>query len=103
MRLTDYLREHKLTHAGFAAKIGATQAAVTRYVNGRRKPSLAKLILIERVTDGAVRVADFASATGLEEGAGTSDPASTPDTEIPADTPCKDFVGLTSGDETEAA
>lgn len=60
MRLTDYLREHKLTHTGFAAKIGATQAAVTRYVNGRRKPSLDKLLIIERVTGGAVQARDFA-------------------------------------------
>ncbi|MGU3664432.1 helix-turn-helix domain-containing protein [Methylobacterium sp. A49B] len=60
MRLTDYLREHKLTHTGFAAKIGATQAAVTRYVNGRRKPSLDKLLVIERVTGGAVQARDFA-------------------------------------------
>jgi len=61
MRLTDYLRQHELTHTEFAAMIGATQAAVTRYVNGRRKPSLDKLILIERVTAGAVRALDFAN------------------------------------------
>ncbi|SFL17903.1 helix-turn-helix domain-containing protein [Methylorubrum salsuginis] len=60
MTLTDYLREHGLTHAEFAAQIGATQAAVTRYANGRRKPSLAKIIRIESVTDGAVRAIDFA-------------------------------------------
>lgn len=61
MRLTDYLQKHELTHAQFAAQIGATQAAVTRYANGRRKPSLDKLILIESVTDGAVRAKDFVS------------------------------------------
>lgn len=62
MTLTDYLREHRLTHAEFASRIGATQAAVTRYANGRRKPSLDKIITIERVTGGAVRAIDFATS-----------------------------------------
>lgn len=61
MTLTDYLREHRLTHAEFATRIGATQAAVTRYANGRRKPNLDKIVLIERVTNGAVKAIDFAS------------------------------------------
>jgi transcriptional regulator with XRE-family HTH domain len=60
MRLTDYLCQHEIIHTEFAAQIGETQAAVTRYVNGRRKPSLDKLILIEWVTEGAVRALDFA-------------------------------------------
>ncbi|KIU33269.1 hypothetical protein SR39_13580 [Methylobacterium radiotolerans] len=62
MRLTDYLRQQKLTHSEFAALIGATQAAVTRYANGRRMPSLGKLIRIERATGGAVRAIDFMPA-----------------------------------------
>lgn len=61
MTLTAYLREHGLTHADFAARIGATQAAVTRYANGARKPSLDKIIAIERVTSGSVRAIDFIS------------------------------------------
>ncbi|MEG9524267.1 MAG: helix-turn-helix transcriptional regulator [Hyphomicrobiales bacterium] len=67
MRLTDYLRQHELTHTEFAAKIGATQAAVTRYVNGRRKPSLNKLLVIERVTEGAVQARDFADVPAPAE------------------------------------
>lgn len=59
MTLSDYLRAHKLTHAEFAARIGATQAAVTRYANGRRKPNLDKIIVIERETGGLVRAVDF--------------------------------------------
>jgi transcriptional regulator with XRE-family HTH domain len=62
MRLIDYLRQQKLTHAEFATRIGATQAAVTRYANGRRMPSLGKIIRIERETDGAVRAIDFMPA-----------------------------------------
>lgn len=59
MTLSDYLRAHSLTHAEFASRIGATQAAVTRYANGRRKPSLQKIIVIERETSGQVRAIDF--------------------------------------------
>lgn len=68
MRLTDYLQKHDLTHAQFAVQIGATQAAVTRYANGRRKPSLDKLVVIEAVTGGAVRAIDFLAESGAASG-----------------------------------
>jgi transcriptional regulator with XRE-family HTH domain len=67
MTLTAYLREHGITHADFAARIGATQAAVSRYANGTRKPSLDKIIPIESVTEGAVRAIDFATVPFIAE------------------------------------
>ncbi|MBA1156907.1 helix-turn-helix domain-containing protein [Microvirga mediterraneensis] len=59
MKLSQYLSETHQTHAQFALKIGATQAAVSRYASGKRKPNLAKLLRIERATGGKVRARDF--------------------------------------------
>lgn len=59
MRLKPYLTEHKVSPADFAAKIGVTYTAVSRYVSGARIPHRSVMARIERETKGAVTPNDF--------------------------------------------
>jgi predicted transcriptional regulator len=68
MKLSQYLSQAGLTHAQFAQKIGATQAAVSRYASGKRKPHLAKLLQIEKATGGKVRPRDFMDEVLVQTG-----------------------------------
>lgn len=66
MTLQDYLAEHRLTQAGFATRVGATQAAISRWVNGSRLPAWPHLVRINQATDGRVTPNDFlASAESI--------------------------------------
>lgn len=70
MTLDDFLKaEPKLSHAAFGQKIGVSQATVTRYANGKRKPSLAMALKIEEVTRRKVKVSDWLSDAAEREGA----------------------------------
>ena len=66
MKLADYLSTHRITHAEFAAKIGATQAAVSRYANGKRMPRQPLLWKIVQATQGRVTANDFMPAPELK-------------------------------------
>lgn len=62
MKLGDFLSEKTLSQAEFAALIGATQAAVSRYVAGSRMPRRNHLTRIREATAGAVTANDFVPA-----------------------------------------
>lgn len=62
MRLADYLSDHKIKDATFAAQIGVTRQAVGRYKFGERKPEWAILQRIANATEGHVTPNDFLDA-----------------------------------------
>ena len=62
MKLADYLVERQINHRAFAAQIGVSQAAVTRYVNGDRIPNRQTMRAIVTATDGRVTPNDFLAA-----------------------------------------
>ncbi len=66
MKLADYLSTHRITHAEFAATIGATQAAVSRYANGKRMPRQPLLRKIMQATQGRVTANDFMAIPSTE-------------------------------------
>lgn len=63
MTLDDFLSNEptKMSHAAFGEKIGATQATVSRYVNGDRFPSPEMIQKIVKATKGKVTAADLVS------------------------------------------
>jgi len=58
-KFKTYLTDQKIKHHEFAELIGTTQATVTRYVNGDRRPSVSTALKIEKVTKGKVKVSDW--------------------------------------------
>ncbi|WP_092574030.1 helix-turn-helix domain-containing protein [Rhizobium lusitanum] len=67
MTLDEYLRaqEPKISHADFAKRIGVEQAAVSRYVNGKRFPAPEIIRKIHEATNSAVTANDLLK--GFEE------------------------------------
>ena len=65
MRLLAYLQSNKISGADFARMIGASQAAVNRYCNGRRVPHAAMLLKIHEITRGQVTPNDFLLASAV--------------------------------------
>jgi len=59
MKLAEYLTEQKLTDEAFGTLVGMSQSQISRIKRGISRPSWDSLASIERVTDGAVRAADF--------------------------------------------
>lgn len=59
MTLTEYLKEHDLSPARFAADLAVSPSAVTRWIRGERRPDLESLAAIEKATKGKVGLADF--------------------------------------------
>lgn len=59
MTLAEYLARHNISQADFAAQIGATQAAVSRYASGARMPKAAHMASIRSATHGTVTADDF--------------------------------------------
>lgn len=59
MKLKTYLKKEGLTLREFAKKIGVTHAAIWKYSQGTRTPSLKNLKIIEKVTKGKVTYRDF--------------------------------------------
>jgi transcriptional regulator with XRE-family HTH domain len=59
MKLKTYLAKAHINQADFARLINASRASVTRWVLGNRRPEIAQMREIERVTKGQVRVKDF--------------------------------------------
>lgn len=59
MKLKTYLKTKSLSHSEFASLIDTTQASVTRYVNGKRRPSIEMIDRIDTVTKGKVKMRDW--------------------------------------------
>jgi len=59
MKLRDYLSSRGLTTADFAALIGVSQASVSRYASGARRPEWNVLTRIVKATDGLVTANDW--------------------------------------------
>ena len=64
MKIADYLKEHNLTDAEFARKIGVTRAMVGRYRKGTAIPEIVTALRIEKATGKEVRAVDL---IGIEE------------------------------------
>lgn len=59
MKLSEWLQSENISQRAFAARVGASPAAVTRWVSGARKPRFDQATRIAAVTSGAVTAADF--------------------------------------------
>lgn len=59
MTLKKYLKRRKQTAVAFAAEIGVSSPAVTRWCRGERCPGLLSMRKIERATKGKVKDDDF--------------------------------------------
>ncbi len=59
MTLEKYLAQTDTSQEDFAALIGASQAAVSRYVSGKRFPTRRMIGRISDVTKGMVAPADW--------------------------------------------
>lgn len=59
MRLRQYLDEHSISVAEFAAQIGVTVQAVYRYLDGDRLPERRIMEQIKEATGGTVTPNDF--------------------------------------------
>lgn len=68
MTLDEYLRSKRLTHEQFAALVGCTRAAVTRWLSGSRAPSPRWVAIILKKTRNAVSVQDLRSVASVGPG-----------------------------------
>ena len=74
MTLRQYLALHHIKQSSFAAGIGISQAAVSRYCS-QRMPVAEMLLAIARATGGAVTANDFMTEDYLNCGVGVPDTA----------------------------
>lgn len=59
MKLSDWLKQEKMTQAQFAELIGSDQGHVSDLVRGKMRPRLENVVRIEKSTRGAVTAADW--------------------------------------------
>ena len=59
MDLKSYLAANRLSYRDFGAKIGVDHSQVSRWISGRRFPSLQMALAIEKTTDGQVMPKDL--------------------------------------------
>jgi len=59
MKLSDYLKKHKLTHGAFADVVGVARPFITNISNGKKNPSLALVHKIQVATKGDVTFEDL--------------------------------------------
>ncbi len=59
MTLEQYLSENSESEAAFGMRVGASQAAVNRWVHGIRTPSRKFILAINEATQGVVTPADW--------------------------------------------
>ncbi|MGE0190275.1 MAG: helix-turn-helix transcriptional regulator [Steroidobacteraceae bacterium] len=59
MKLKKYLKDHSITQEEFGRRIGVKRLAVSRYLNGTRKPSSRTAMLIVKVTKRLVTLEDL--------------------------------------------
>ncbi len=65
MKLADWLLANNVSHQAFGDRIGKSQAAVSRYAAGLRRPDDETLIKIYVATDGDVTPNDFVDLPDL--------------------------------------
>ena len=68
MTLNEYMRRKRLTQKQFAALVGCTRTAVTRWLAGSRAPSPQWVAIILRKTKGSVKVQDLRSVASVGPG-----------------------------------
>lgn len=61
MKLSTYLAKHDLSLAAFAERIGMSAASVCRMTKGQQIPPVGKLLKIQKLTGGEVRLIDWAA------------------------------------------
>lgn len=66
MKLAQFLYQHDLTDAEFAALIGVSRSLISRYRGGSRIPGKAVMLRIYRATQGAVCPNDFYDLPSLK-------------------------------------
>lgn len=54
MTLADYLSQHRITQAAFAARVGVAPSTITRICRGQTRPGAPLVTAIVRETAGAV-------------------------------------------------
>ena len=59
MNLAEYLKKEGITHAEFAETIGVSRSAVTQWTNAITLPTGERMVLIHRLTGGAVGLDDW--------------------------------------------
>lgn len=64
MNLADYLQTKRLTYAEFAEIATLSVPTIWKLANGKVKPSLDTMLIIERASDGAVTAQDFSYQHG---------------------------------------
>jgi len=67
MKLADFLSERGMSQTEFAAAIGVSQVAVSRYLAGQRMPRIEQLSRIRQFTQGAVTADDFVPVSEAAE------------------------------------
>lgn len=68
MKLADFLSATGMTHAAFAARIGVSQAAVSRYAAGLRVPGPEQMARIAAATGSTVTANDFYDVVPADPG-----------------------------------
>lgn len=59
MKLKTYMTENNLSQSDLARQLNMTQAAVSMWVSGERRPDWASLAKLAQLTGGAVTANDF--------------------------------------------
>ena len=57
--LKRWLFDNNETYAGFAGRIGCTQAMVSFWINRQSNPTMERMVAIARATDGEIMPNDF--------------------------------------------
>ena len=59
MKISEYLKEHKISQGVFAQRVGVSQGMVSQWIFGHRKVSLERAVKIEEITRGQISAADL--------------------------------------------
>lgn len=59
MKLSEFLSDNGMSRADFAAAVGVSHVAITRYLAGKRIPRPEHIRRIKELTGGAVTADDF--------------------------------------------
>ena len=68
MRLVEWMAETAISQGQLARDLGCTQTAISRYLSGQRVPRPSVMLLIYKVSDGAVTPNDLVLGDGNAEG-----------------------------------
>lgn len=66
-KLVEWMRMRGQTQRSFARELGVTQSGLSRWVSGPNVPSWTHIRTIERVTNGFIRLSDWADAAAERE------------------------------------